>query len=168
MKKTLKFFLFFFIFMLMAILIVGLVMGSINIKKTIVSSYSVEETIDILENPRSLRQWITHISKMETTETPDEYNMYLKTGKKQLANMKLKYQTDTLGKSVTYEMTNKGSKLTAIFYVIAGDTTKVEIEYHVKGKGVSNKVVLAMLKKSLESQYEGEIDRIEKALSKGE
>ena len=152
--------------MLMAILIVGLVMGSINIKKTIVSSYSVEETIDILENPRSLRQWITLIAKMEATETPDEYKVSLKTGKKQLATMNLKYQTDTLGKSVTYEMVNKGSKLKTIFYVIAGDTTKVEVEYQVKGKGVSNKVVLAMLKKSLESQYEGEIDRIQLALKK--
>ena len=80
--------------------------------------------------------------------------------------MNLKYQTDTLGKSVTYEMVNKGSKLKTIFYVIAGDTTKVEVEYQVKGKGVSNKVVLAMLKKSLESQYEGEIDRIQLALKK--
>jgi hypothetical protein len=166
MKKSLKFFFFFFVFMLLAILIVGLVMGSINIKQTIVSSHSVEETIDILENPRSLRQWVTHISKLETTENPDEYKVYLKTGKKQLATMKLSYQTDTLNKSVIYEMVNKGSKLTTIFNVIAGDTTKVEVEYQVKGKGVSNKVVLAMLKKSLESQYENEIDRIQLALKK--
>ena len=166
MKKSLKYFFFFFVFMLMAILIVGLVMGSINIKQTVISSYSVEETIEILEDPRSLRQWVTHIAKLESTDKPNEYNVYLKTGKQQLATMKLKYQTDTLGKSVTYEMVNKGSKLTSTFYVIAGDTTKVEIEYQVKGRGVSNKVVLAMLKKSLESQYESEIDRIQLALKK--
>jgi hypothetical protein len=166
MKKTLKFIFFFLIFMLLAILIVGLVMGSINMKQTVTSSYSVEETIKILEDPRSLPKWISHISKLESTETPNEYKIYLKTGKKQLATMKLNYLTDTLGKSVTYEMNNKGSKLSAIFYVIAGDTTKVDIEYKVKGKGVSNKVVLAMLKNSLEDQYKGEIARIQLALKK--
>lgn len=138
-------------------------MGHLTVDRKFETKKSKAEILNYLSDYQNLKNWITHLDRVDTTDIPEEYNIYLKTGKKESAKMQLSY-TETTDSSAGYELSNRGSELKTSF-VFVNDSI-LHVVYEVKGKGVANKMVLAMLKKRLQDQYEEEIDRISKLLKK--
>lgn len=162
MRSGLKFAAFFLVFLLIGVLIAGLVMGHLTVEKTFETKKSKTEVLNYLSDYHNLKNWITHLDRVDTTDIPEEYSVYLKTGKKESAKMELSYATTT-DSSAGYELSNRGSELITSFVFV--NDSMLHVVYEVKGKGVANKMVLAMLKKRLQDQYEEEIGRISKLLN---
>lgn len=76
--------------------------------------------------------------------------------------MDLLPMADSTKRTMQYRISNKGSELNVFFKVL---DKKVAVSYTVEGKGTANKIVLAMLRKSLKDQYNKEMQHIEQLLN---
>lgn len=162
MGRGLKFIGVFFVFMFTGILIAGIAAGNLEIKKDIPTSLNRNEAWERVSDTANLKVWISHLQRIEPGDIAGTYNIYLHTGKPQAAKMDLLPEADSIQKIMNYRISNKGSELNVNFVVKTG---KVSVSYTVEGKGTANKIVLAMLRKSLKDQYGKELDKIEKLLN---
>jgi hypothetical protein len=162
MARGLKFIGIFFVFLFTGVLIAGVVAGNLEIKKDIPSSLNNEEPWKQISDTANLKVWISHLQRIAPGEIEGTYKIYLHTGKPQAAVMDLLPMADSTKRTMQYRISNKGSELNVFFKVL---DKKVAVSYTVEGKGTANKIVLAMLRKSLKDQYNKEMQRIEQLLN---
>ena len=122
---------------------------------------------DVIADTSNYRLWMSNMESIARTAHDNFYNLVLNDGKGKTRtfNLHVTYLRDVDTFSYFMELNNRGSNLEIHFNFEPANTgTKVRIEHRVKGKGIANKLVLAMLNRSLKKQYEMETNKIKQLL----
>ena len=169
MGKALKLIGLFLVFMFTGVLITGLVMGSLHTTKTFEVKTTPDTCFDLIADTSNYRLWMSNMESIVRTTHDNFYNLVLNDGKgkKRTFNLHVGYLRDVDTFSYFMELNNRGSNLEIHFTFEPENTgTKVRIEHRVKGKGIANKLALAMLNTSLKKQYLLETNRIKQLLER--
>jgi hypothetical protein len=155
--------------MFTGVLITGLVMGSLNTIKTFEAKTTPDICQKYLTDTAHLRHWMINFESLTNASANNNYKLTLNNGKGQKGNFDLEIRSDSSKHNLVYELNNRGSKLEINFnFDSIKSGTRLLIEHEVKGKGIANKLVIAMLHKSLKKQYELETKRIKALLEQSE
>ncbi len=158
MKRGLIFIGLFLVFLFVGVLLAAVFAGNLELKKKARLNVNSNEAMNWMLDTANLRKWQISLQEIKSTDEQGIYDIWMNTGKPEKAKMKLLMESDTLAKSIHYIFSNKGSELD-VRYIFSKERN-VEAMYSVQGKGVANKLVLAMLKKSFEEQYTSEFNRL--------